>query len=104
MRRREFIRLAGGAATASVSWPLAVHAQPGGKVSRVGLIFTTSPTAEMAGPDPIHPLVRTFVRTLRILGYIEGQNIVVEGRWYGEQTERLPALAQCCCSAFFWPI
>ena len=27
------------------------------------------------------------------MGYVEGQNVVVEGRWYGEQTERLPSLA-----------
>ena len=92
MRRREFIRLAGGAATASVSWPLAVHAQPGGKVSRVGLIFTTSPIAEMAGPDPIHPLVKSFVRTLRILGYIEGQNLVLERRSAEGRFERFRAI------------
>jgi hypothetical protein len=30
---------------------------------------------------------------LRELGYVEGQNILVEGRWYGERTDRLPALA-----------
>src|SRR5215475_7194061 len=27
------------------------------------------------------------------LGYVEGQNILVEGRWYGDHTDRLPALA-----------
>jgi putative ABC transport system substrate-binding protein len=30
---------------------------------------------------------------LRELGYVEGQDILVEGRWYGERTDRLPALA-----------
>ena len=30
---------------------------------------------------------------MRELGYAEGQNILVEGRWYGDQTDRLPALA-----------
>ncbi len=34
----------------------------------------------MTGPEPIHPLVRAFVRTLRILGYVEGQNLVLERR------------------------
>jgi putative ABC transport system substrate-binding protein len=27
------------------------------------------------------------------LAYVEGRNILVEGRWYGERTDRLPALA-----------
>jgi putative ABC transport system substrate-binding protein len=80
MRRREFIALLGGTATASAIWPLAANAQPAGKLSRVGLILTTSPIAELAGPEPIHPLVRTFVRTMRILGHIEGQNLVLERR------------------------
>jgi putative ABC transport system substrate-binding protein len=30
---------------------------------------------------------------LRELGYIEGQNVVIEGRYYGDSIERLPALA-----------
>jgi ABC-type uncharacterized transport system substrate-binding protein len=30
---------------------------------------------------------------LRDLGYVEGQNIVIEGRWYGDRIDRLPALA-----------
>jgi putative ABC transport system substrate-binding protein len=29
---------------------------------------------------------------LRDLGYVEGQNVVIEGRWYGDRPERLPAL------------
>jgi putative tryptophan/tyrosine transport system substrate-binding protein len=74
MRRRDFITGLAG------SWPLAAHAQPAGKVARVALILTTSPVSEMTGPEPIHPLVRAFVRTLRILGYVEGQNLVLERR------------------------
>jgi putative ABC transport system substrate-binding protein len=30
---------------------------------------------------------------MRELGYAKGQKILVEGRWYGDQTDRLPALA-----------
>jgi ABC-type uncharacterized transport system substrate-binding protein len=79
MRRRDFITLMSGAATASAYWRLA-GAQQAARVVRVGLILTTSPLAEMSGPDPLHPLVKTFVRTLRILGYVEGQNLVLERR------------------------
>jgi putative ABC transport system substrate-binding protein len=34
-----------------------------------------------------------FFQGLRELGYVDGQNIIVEGRWYGEKPERLPSLA-----------
>src|SRR5712692_5674983 len=34
-----------------------------------------------------------FFQGLRELGYVEGRNILIEGRFYGERTERLPALA-----------
>ncbi len=60
--------------------PLAADAQPAGKVYRVGLIFTTVPVSEMAGPEPVDPLVRVFLHTLRSLGYVEGQNLVFERR------------------------
>ena len=38
--------------------PLAAEAQQAGKVYRVGLVVTTSPVSEMAGPDPVHPPTR----------------------------------------------
>jgi putative ABC transport system substrate-binding protein len=78
MDRRAFISgtLAGGLLAA----PLAARAQQAGKVYRVGLIFTTSPVSEMAGPEPVHPAARAFVRGLRALGYVEGQNLILERR------------------------
>jgi len=60
--------------------PLPVDAQQAGRVYRVGLIFTTSPVSEMAGPEPAHPLARAFLHELRALGYTEGQNLVFERR------------------------
>jgi putative ABC transport system substrate-binding protein len=59
---------------------LAAEAQPARKVYRVGLIFTTSPVSEMAGPEPVHRLARAFVQGLRALGYVEGQNLILERR------------------------
>ena len=74
MRRREFISLLGGAVVAR---PLAARAQQPGKVYRVGVIFTTAPVSEMyASNTPLS----TFVHTLRDLGYVEGRNLVLEGR------------------------
>ena len=60
--------------------PLAAGAQQAGKVYRVGLILTTSPISEMAGPNPVHPTTRAFVQGLRALGYVEGQNLILERR------------------------
>ncbi len=60
--------------------PLAAEAQPAGKIYRVALIFTTSPVAEMAGPEPANPAARAFVHALRALGYVEGQNLILERR------------------------
>jgi putative ABC transport system substrate-binding protein len=74
MTRREFIALLG----ASVAWPVAAEAQL--KVHRVALVFTTAPVAEMAGPDPVNPYARVFVRALRALGYVEGQNLILYRR------------------------
>jgi putative tryptophan/tyrosine transport system substrate-binding protein len=77
MQRREFIVLGGAALAAR---PLATQAQQASKVHRVGVMFTTSPVSEMAGPEPIQPRLRAFVHGLRERGYIEGQNLVLERR------------------------
>src|SRR5262245_57586416 len=60
--------------------PHSAEAQRAGKVYRVGIIATTSPVSEMAGPEPVHPSIRAFVQGLRSLGYVEGQNLILERR------------------------
>jgi putative ABC transport system substrate-binding protein len=72
--------------------PISTDAQQPGKVYRVGLIFTTSPVSEMAGPEPVHPLARAFLHTLRSLGYVEGQNLVLERRSAEGKFERFPEI------------
>jgi ABC-type uncharacterized transport system substrate-binding protein len=91
IRRRQFITLLGGAAA---TWPLTARAQQPRKVYRVGLIFTTSPVSEMAGPDPIHPLVRTFVQGLATLGYLQGHNLLLEHRSAEGRFERFPEIVR----------
>jgi putative ABC transport system substrate-binding protein len=84
MERRAF--LAGSAALLAA--PLAAEAQQAAKVYRLGLL---------GGSPPNSPGGRRawegFFQGMRELGYVEAQNILVEGRWYGDHTERLPALA-----------
>ncbi len=78
MRRREFIGLLLGGVAAP--WPLAAQPQQASKVYRVGLILATIPVSKMVGSDPIHPSTKAFLHGLRALGYIEGQNLVLERR------------------------
>jgi ABC-type uncharacterized transport system substrate-binding protein len=93
VKRREFIALLGGAAAAPpFLWPLAVRAQQAGRVYRVALVFTTSPVSEMVGPDPIHPMARSFEQGLRALGYLQGQNLVLEHRSAEGKFERFPEI------------
>jgi len=90
MKRREFIGLIGGAAT---TWPFAARAQQAIRVYRVGYFFSTAPLSVMAGPDPIDPVTKAFVHGLRALGYIEGQNLVLERRSAEGRFERIDEIA-----------
>jgi putative ABC transport system substrate-binding protein len=89
MRRREFITLLGGAA----AWPLAAGAQQAIKVYRVGYFFSSAPLAVMVGSDPIDPVTKAFVHGLRALGYIEGENLVLERRSAEGKFERIAEIA-----------
>jgi putative ABC transport system substrate-binding protein len=84
MRRREFIKLLGGA---SGTWPLAARAQqPAGRVYRVGYLA--------GGSRQTQPhLIKAFEEGLRSLGYRVGQNIIIEYGFADGEVQRLPALA-----------
>jgi putative tryptophan/tyrosine transport system substrate-binding protein len=64
--------------------PLAAHAQPAGKVYRIGFL--------RAGQPPT-AWVEAFQQGLRERGYIDGQNVVVEYRVTDGSLEPLPQLA-----------
>ena len=66
--------------------PLLAVAQPAGKVSKIGVLMPGSATTNPQGFE-------AFTQSLRELGYIEGQNIVIEQRFAEGSSERLPALA-----------
>jgi putative ABC transport system substrate-binding protein len=84
MRRRDVITLLGGA-VASVAWPLAARAQPPGKVARLGFL-KFGPASAFAGR------VEALRTGLRALGYVEGQNLVMEFRW-ADTVDQLSELA-----------
>ena len=83
IKRRKFLTLFGGAVLA---WPLAVRAQPMAKVWHVGMLETTAATLNATNLD-------AFKQALRQLGYIEGQNLIVEYRSGDGHIERFPQLA-----------
>jgi len=82
MRRRDFITLVGGVATA---WPLAAHAQQSA-VPVIGFLSGRSLTSDAH-------LVAAFRRGLRETGHIEGQNVSIEYRWAESQFDRLSGMA-----------
>jgi putative ABC transport system substrate-binding protein len=82
MRRREFIKLLGGTATA---WLLAAHAeQPA--IPVIGYLDSRSPEA-------VENRLRGFRQGLKEAGYIEGENITILYRWADDRLDRLPLLA-----------
>jgi putative ABC transport system substrate-binding protein len=85
MDRRVFM----GALTGGLlAVPLAAEAQPAAKVYRIGLLGTVP----LTDPGTSH-IWDGFLEGLRQLGYVEGQNFVIEGRYSEGRSERLPALA-----------
>jgi ABC-type uncharacterized transport system substrate-binding protein len=74
MRRREFIALVGGAA---VVWPLAARAQQAGRTYRLGVLHNQGPQSMQFPP---------FYDELRRLGFVEGQNLIVDSRGYAVRT------------------
>ena len=64
---------------------LVADAQPAGKVYRLGRLAPGSPEGD--------PYTEVFRQALRDLGYVEGQNLVIEDRWAEGNQERLPDLA-----------
>jgi putative tryptophan/tyrosine transport system substrate-binding protein len=79
MKRREFMRLVGGA----TAWPLTASAQQaGGKIVTIGILAI----------EPWPP-IDTFRQALDYLGYIEGKNVRFEYRYAKGDNKRLPELA-----------
>jgi putative tryptophan/tyrosine transport system substrate-binding protein len=70
MRRREFIALM----CAGVAWPFAAMAQQAGRTYRLGCLWALPRDA---------PITMAFFDELRHRGFIEGQNLTVEFRTFG---------------------
>jgi hypothetical protein len=86
MKRRDFISLLGGAAAV---WPLAARAQQGERGGRVGVLI-----AGDENNPAFKSLVSAFTQALAALGWTDGRNVRMDLRWWGEDINRLRALAQ----------
>ena len=85
IRRREFISLLGGAA----AWPLTASAQQGDRLRRIGVLMAYDENDPAA-----KTIVSTFTQALAGLGWTDGRNVRMDLRWWGDDTNRLRALAQ----------
>jgi len=81
MQRREFISLLGGVA----AWPLAAWAQPN-RTYRIGILETIPLASNAANFNALR-------QGLQQLGYIDGQNLVIEYRSADGHADRFQALA-----------
>jgi putative tryptophan/tyrosine transport system substrate-binding protein len=86
MKRRQFIRLIGGAAAA---WPIAARAQQSSnKIPVVGVLWHAGSAAE----EDVY--LSVLVKAFNDLGYVEGKNIHLDHRFPAENPERFRVLAR----------
>ena len=80
MKRRQFITLLGTAA----AWPLAVRAQQGQRMRRIGVLM------HLAADDPAEQTnVLAFEQALAQLGWIDGRNARIDIHWGAGDPERI---------------
>src|SRR5829696_8593926 len=85
MRRREVMA---AIASAAAGWPLGARAQQPGRPARIGYLVATARDDRLARKN-----LDAFRQELRELGYIEGQNLVIEQRFAERDFE--PTAATC---------
>ena len=86
MKRREVIKLIGGAAA---SWPLAVRAQQHDDVRRIGVLVN------VAADDPeAQTSLTAFKQALQQLGWSESRNLQIDFRGAAGDPERMQAFAK----------
>jgi putative ABC transport system substrate-binding protein len=81
VKRRDFITLLGGAATA---WPLAARAQQPAQMRRIGVL------SNLAADDP-EPVARNaaFLQGLQEFGWTAGRNVRIDYRWGAGDVDRV---------------
>jgi putative ABC transport system substrate-binding protein len=85
MNRRELIAGLGGAA----AWPLAARAQQGNRMRRIGVLIPFNENDPRA-----KTIVSAFTQALAGLGWTDGRNVRIDLRWWGDDINRIRALAR----------
>jgi putative ABC transport system substrate-binding protein len=81
MRRRDFIKMVGGATAA---WPLVARAQQGDRMRRIGVLMNTG-----ADEPESQARLAAFMQGLQELGWSVGHNLRVDYRWSAGNLARL---------------
>ena len=85
MKRRAFIAGLGSAA----AWPVVVRAQQDTRMRRIGVLI---------GADENDPQtsarISAFTQGLAELGWTDGRNVRMDVRWFGDDINRIRALAR----------
>ena len=89
MRRRQFLTLVGGFASAHASPSTAQQLK---RLPVVAMVNPTIPLSNTIGSDPIATLPRAFVHGLRDLGWIDGRTVIIERRSAEGDPQRAPAI------------
>ena len=87
MKRRKFITLLG---VAAMAWPLVAHAQEPKKIPHLCFLTFDPGTLQSS------PRFDVFFNSLRDLGYVDGQTIVIHYLSADGKDDRFPALASEC--------
>jgi putative tryptophan/tyrosine transport system substrate-binding protein len=85
MRRRDFIKLLGGAAAWS---PHAARAQQANRVPRIGVLIASFAQSDREG----QARVAAFLDTLQKLGWSDGRSVRIEYHWGAGDTQREKAI------------
>src|SRR5689334_22409816 len=81
MRRREFLRVLGGAAASS---PMVAQAQSGDRMKRVGVLMNLAPD------DPEgQARIAAFLQGLQEAGWAVGRNLRIDIRWGAGDSDRV---------------
>ena len=86
MKRREFIKLIGGAAAV---WPLAARAQQGEPIRRVGVLMGYAEDDAVA-----QSWIAAFKQRLETLGWTEGRNLHIDTFWAAGDISRATEFAK----------
>ena len=85
MRRRDFIKVIGGAAA---TWPVAARAQQAERMRRIGVLMPYPPTNK-----EWQERVRAFREELRKFGWTSGINAQFDERWTGDNMDFIRSAA-----------